>query len=45
MDINLIRTAVTIAAMAAFLAIVWWAYSPSRREYWHRRGVLDGDEG
>ena len=44
MDINLIRAAVTLAAMCAFFAIVWWAYSPSRRDYWQRRGALDGDE-
>ena len=31
MDINLVRTIVTVAALAAFLAILWWAYSPSRR--------------
>jgi cbb3-type cytochrome oxidase subunit 3 len=32
MDINFIRILVTIAALAAFLAILWWAYTPSRRE-------------
>jgi cbb3-type cytochrome oxidase subunit 3 len=32
MDINLLRIAVTVAALAAFLAIVAWAYLPSRRE-------------
>ena len=32
MDINTVRIAVTIAALAAFLAIVFWAYLPSRRE-------------
>jgi len=31
MDINLIRTLVTLACLAAFLGIVWWAYLPSRR--------------
>ena len=31
MDINLIRSLVTVAALAAFLGIVWWAYSPARR--------------
>jgi len=31
MDLNLIRSLVTVAALAAFLGIVWWAYSPSRR--------------
>ena len=32
MDINLLRIAVTVAALAAFVAIVVWAYLPSRRE-------------
>ena len=32
MDINLIRAIVMLVAMAAFLAILWWAYTPSRRE-------------
>jgi cbb3-type cytochrome oxidase subunit 3 len=41
MDINLIRALVTVAAMAAFLAIVWWAYAPSRRDTWERKGNLD----
>jgi len=31
MDINLIRSLVTLAAFAAFLGIVWWAYAPGRR--------------
>ena len=32
MDVNLIRILVTLAALAAFVAIVWWAYLPHRRE-------------
>lgn len=31
MDINLIRTLVTVLALATFVGIVWWAYAPSRR--------------
>lgn len=31
MDINLIRTLVTVLALAAFAGIVWWAYAPSRK--------------
>ena len=31
MDINLLRVAVTLAAFAAFLGIVWWAYAPARK--------------
>ena len=44
MDLNLIRSLVTIAAMAAFFAIVWWAYAPSRKGAWERKGALDGDD-
>jgi cytochrome c oxidase cbb3-type subunit 4 len=45
-DINLIRSIVTVAAFAAFLGIVWWAYAPARRERLERigRSVLEGDE-
>jgi cytochrome c oxidase cbb3-type subunit 4 len=32
MDLNLIRSLVTLAAFVAFLGIVWWAYSPSRKK-------------
>lgn len=32
MDINLIRIAVTVGALAAYVAIVWWAYLPQRKE-------------
>ena len=32
MDINLIRGLVTVGALAAFLGIVWWAYSPARKK-------------
>ncbi len=31
MDINLIRTLVTVLALATFVGIVWWAYTPSRK--------------
>ena len=41
MDLNLIRTLVTLAALAAFLGIVWWAYAPSRKDAWQRKGELD----
>jgi cbb3-type cytochrome oxidase subunit 3 len=45
MDINLIRSLLTVAAMAAFFAIVWWAYAPSRKAAWERRAQLDDDKG
>jgi len=43
MDINLIRSVVTVAALAAFLGIVWWAYSPARKARLERigRSVLE----
>ena len=31
-DINLLRNLVTVTLFVAFLAIVWWAYAPSRRD-------------
>ena len=40
MDINTIRTMVTLAAFLAFLGIVWWAYGPSRRDRFERDGRL-----
>lgn len=43
MDINLLRSAVTLMALTAFLGIVWWAYGPSRKARFERdaRMVLD----
>jgi cytochrome c oxidase cbb3-type subunit IV len=38
MDINLIRSIVTVAAFVAFLGIVWWAYAPARRERMEQAG-------
>jgi cytochrome c oxidase cbb3-type subunit 4 len=46
MDINLIRSLVTVAALVAFLGIVWWAYSPARRQRMEQAGrsILEKDE-
>jgi cytochrome c oxidase cbb3-type subunit 4 len=44
MDINLLRSLVTVAALAAFLGIVWWAYAPSRRERFERDAHLPLNE-
>jgi len=30
MDINTLRTLVTLASLAVFIGIIWWAYSPKR---------------
>jgi cytochrome c oxidase cbb3-type subunit 4 len=45
MDINVIRIAVTLAAFAAFLGIVWWAYAPSRRDRFERDALLPFEDG
>ena len=44
MDIDLLRSLVTVAALAAFLGIVWWAYGPARKERFERDGRLPLDE-
>jgi cbb3-type cytochrome oxidase subunit 3 len=31
MDINTVRIVVTLVSFAAFVAILWWVYKPSRR--------------
>ena len=38
MDINTLRIVVTLAAMAAFVGIVVWAYRPSRRQSLEQQG-------
>ena len=43
-DINLLRSLVTVAALAAFLGIVWWAYGPARKERFERDGRLPLEE-
>ena len=40
MDINLLRSIVTIASLAAFLGIVWWAYGPARKARFERDALL-----
>ncbi|MFL6563507.1 MAG: cbb3-type cytochrome oxidase subunit 3 [Burkholderiales bacterium] len=44
MDIDLIRSLLTVAVMTAFFGIVWWAYAPSRKTAWEQRGQLDEDD-
>jgi cytochrome c oxidase cbb3-type subunit 4 len=43
-DINLLRSLITVAALVAFLGIVWWAYGPARKERFERDGRLPLDE-
>ena len=44
MDLNLVRSLIAVAAFAAFLGIVWWAYGPGRRERFERDALLPFDE-
>jgi cytochrome c oxidase cbb3-type subunit IV len=44
MDINLVRSLVTVAALAAFLGIVWWAYAPARKERFEHDARLPLEE-
>jgi cytochrome c oxidase cbb3-type subunit 4 len=44
MDLDLARSLVTVAAFAAFLAIVWWAYAPTRRPRFERDALLPFDD-
>lgn len=32
MDLEILRSLVTVAAFGSFLGIAWWAYAPSRKE-------------
>ena len=45
MDLNLLRSLVTLAAFAAFLGIVWWAYGPARRERFERDARVPLEDG
>jgi cbb3-type cytochrome oxidase subunit 3 len=31
---------IEIIVVSAFFAIVWWAYAPSRKSSWERKGTL-----
>jgi cytochrome c oxidase cbb3-type subunit 4 len=45
MDLNLVRSLVTLAALAAFAGIVWWAYAPARRKRFESDGeMIFGDD-
>jgi cbb3-type cytochrome oxidase subunit 3 len=45
MDINLLRIAITLAALGAFLGITWWAYAPRQKARLDRaaRSILEDD--
>ena len=38
MDINTLRIGITLASLAAFLGIVFWAYRPSRKHKLDQQG-------
>ena len=46
MDLDFVRALVTLAAFSAFVAIAWWAYTPSRKERFERDAQLpfSGDD-
>ncbi len=46
LDLNLIRSLVTVAALAAFLGIVWWAWSAARKSRFDEAARLpfDGED-
>ncbi len=47
MDINDLRSFITVLAFVSFLGIVWWAYSDRRKDTYEAAAMLplDGDEG
>jgi cytochrome c oxidase cbb3-type subunit 4 len=44
MDINWLRSMITVAAVAAFLGIVWWASGTSRKQRFERDAMLPFEE-
>ena len=40
MDVNTFRGLITIAAMAAFFAVVWWAYRSANRKRFEEDALL-----
>ncbi|HYL90013.1 MAG TPA: hypothetical protein VEU32_14755 [Burkholderiales bacterium] len=41
---DLVHELSTVAVMGTFFGIVWWAYAPSRRADWRRKGELGEDK-
>ena len=44
MDINDLRSLLTLLAFLSFVGIVWWAYAPSRRKRFERDAMLPFEE-
>lgn len=40
MDINVVRSAVTVAAFVIFVAILVWAYLPARRQAFEEAAAM-----
>jgi cbb3-type cytochrome oxidase subunit 3 len=41
---DFLRSLTTLAVFASFLAVVWWAYAPSRKDAWQRKALLEDDD-
>lgn len=44
MDLGTLHSIATVAALVAFIAIVWWAYSPKNRERFEEDAQLALDD-
>lgn len=44
MEMTDLRGLSTILCMAAFLAVVYWAYAPSRKDYFDKAASLPFDD-
>jgi cytochrome c oxidase cbb3-type subunit 4 len=40
MDINDLRSLITVLSFATFIGIVWWAYSGKRKQSFEEAGLL-----
>ena len=45
MDIQFVRSVLTVVVMAAVIGIAWGAYGPSRKERFERDGLLPFEDG
>ena len=45
MDIQFVRSVLTVVLMVAFIGIAWWAYGPARKERFERDGLLPFEDG
>jgi cytochrome c oxidase cbb3-type subunit 4 len=40
MDMGLLRGAITLLTLAAFIGICWWAYRPGNRDRFEQDGLM-----